>query len=211
MSAPIEREIESYLRRLRSSLRALPEDQADDIVREIRSHLIESGQGDAGLDARRVGEAMTRLGDPAALASAYLMDQLALRAQASRSPILLLRLVMHWATRSLEGIGALIVAFIGYGTALIGLGCALLKPFTPDRIGLWVREVPPDDFSYQLGRVSAPPADAHELLGWYIVPLGLVVGAITLTATTRYLLAKARKYRRIRAGDGSGISLAQRS
>ena len=197
----VEREIESYLKRLRSSLRTLPTGQTEDIVREIRSHLVECACGAHEPDQRRLAEAIARLGKPAALASAYLMDSLAQRAQVSRSPILLLRLVMHWATRSLEGIAALVVAFAGYATALIGFGCALFKPFIPERIGLWMRQVPPDDVSYQLGRVSAPPADARELLGWYIIPLGLIVGAIALMATTRFLLGKVRKYRGTRDRD----------
>ena len=195
-----EREIESYLTRLRASLRGLPAEQVEDIAREIHSHLIES----AGSDLERLTEALARLGDPAALGSAYRMDDLALRAQSSRSPILLLRLVMRWATRSLEGLGALVVAVLGYGTALIALGCALVKPFMPDRVGLWVQKVPPDDWSFQLGRVATAPIDAREVLGWYIVPLGLLVGAIALTATSRYLLEKVRKFRSARSVSAVG-------
>ncbi|HSC07686.1 MAG TPA: hypothetical protein VLD59_12745 [Steroidobacteraceae bacterium] len=206
-----EREMESYLKQLRTSLRALPADQVEDIVREIRSHLIDSAGTSAAGDGRQVNEAIARLGDPAALASAYVMDHLALNAQATRSPLLLLRLVSLWATRSFEGIVALVLAVLGYAIALIGLGCALVKPFTPDRIGLWVEHVPPDDYSFQLGRVAMPPSDAHELLGWYIIPLGLIVGALAFTATTRYLLAKVRKYRRTRSGDISGALASSRS
>ena len=190
-----DREIESYLKSLKASLRGLPAEQVEDIVREIRSHLVES----AGSDRERLAEAFVRLGDPVTLGSAYRMDDLALRAQTSRSPLLLLRLVMHWATRSLEGLGALVVGFLGYGTALIALGCALFKPFMPERVGLWVQRVPPDDWSFQLGRVAAAPTDAREVLGWYIVPLGLLIGAIAFTATSRYLLAKVRRFRRARS------------
>ncbi len=206
IAGTVEREMDSYLERLRASLSALPSEQAEDIVREIRSHLLDSiGSNEEGDEnRRRLDEALARLGDPTTLASAYRMDSLAVRAQASRSPILLMRLAMLWATRSLEGIAALVVAFVGYATALIGLGCALFKPFMPDRIGLWMSEVAPDDVSYQLGRVSTPPTDARELLGWYIIPLGLIVGAIALTATTRFLLAKARKYRKARDRDVPG-------
>jgi hypothetical protein len=192
------RQIDRYLERLRSSLRSLPPGEIDDIVREIQSHLIDSAEQAGQLEPQRLASAMARLGEPAALASAYLMDNLALRAQATRSPILLLRLVSLWATRSLEGVVALIAAFLGYGVALIALGCALFKPFMPERIGLWVRQAAPDDVTYQLGRVSSPPTDARELLGWYIIPLGLIVGAVALALTTRYLLGKVRKYRKAR-------------
>jgi hypothetical protein len=211
MSAAAEREIEAYLRRLRAALATLPGEQADDIVREIRSHLMESGQGEAGLDAPRVAAALTRLGDPRALAGAYVMDHLALRAQHSRSPILLLRLVTLWARRSLEGVAALTVAFIGYGIALVALGCAFFKPFMPSRIGLWMWEITPGDPSFQLGRVSVPPADARELLGWYIVPFGLVIGGLALVATTRYLRAKVRRYRGLHATDRSALSGTERT
>jgi hypothetical protein len=206
-----DRAMESYLERLRVSLRPLPADQADDIVREIRSHLLDSAGGGAAADPRRLSDAIARLGNPATLANAYVMDHLALQAQASRSPILLLRLAGLWATRSLEGLVALVLAVIGYAIALIGLGCAFFKPFTPDRIGLWVQRVPPDDFSFQLGRVAVPPGDAREVLGWYIIPLGLIIGAIAFAATTRYLLAKARKYRKTRVQDSSAAAASSGS
>jgi hypothetical protein len=197
MSVPTTpaRQIERYLERLRSSLRALPAGQVDDIAREIRSHLLESAGAEAGLAEQQVAAAIARLGEPEALAAAYVLDDLAVRAQTSASPILLLRVAGSWARRSLRGVRDLFVAIVGYATAFIGLGCALFKPFIPERVGLWVQHVPPDDVAYQLGRVSSPPADARELLGWYIIPLGLLVGGLAFVATTRYLRARVRKYR----------------
>jgi hypothetical protein len=195
-------EVDAYLKQLRTSLRSLPAEQADDIAREIRSHLVESAERSGQLDPQLLADAIARLGDPATLAGAYVMDSLALRAQATRSPFLLLRMVSLWATRSFEGALALAAAFLGYGAALIAFGCAVLEPFMPERIGLWVREVTPGDAEYQLGRVLVPPTDARELLGWYIIPLGLIAGAGFLTLTTRYLLAKVRKFRKGREREG---------
>ena len=189
------RDIDRYVERLRSSLRSLPVGQVDDITREIRSHLLETVDGAGGLDRQQLGDTFARLGEPESLAAAYKMDHLAVRAQTTSSPILLLRLAGLWATRSLEGIRDLLVAVTGYAVAFIGTGCALLKPFIPARVGLWAQHVPPGDVTYQLGRVSTPPSDARELLGWYIVPLGLIVGGLAFVATTRYLRARVRKYR----------------
>jgi hypothetical protein len=184
-------------------MRSLPAAQADDITREIRSHLVESTERNGELDPQLLAAAIDRLGDPATLAGAYVMDSLAEQAQVTRSPFLLLRMVSLWATRSFEGVVALAVAFIGYAAALISFGCALFKPFMPERIGLWVREVQPGDPTYQLGRLAVPPTDARELLGWYIVPLGLIAGAAFLVLTTRYLLGKVRKYRSGRRQEGA--------
>jgi hypothetical protein len=195
VTSQAQREIDGYMQRLRSGLRSLPVGQVDDITREIRSHLLETAEGEGGLDRQLLDAAMARLGEPETLAAAYEMDHLALRAQATGSPILLLRLAGFWATRSLEGIRDLLVAVAGYAVAFIGIGCAVLKPFMPERIGLWAQHVPPDDVAYQLGRVSSPPSDARELLGWYIVPLGLLVGGLAFVATTRYLRARVRRYR----------------
>jgi len=98
-AARAEHEIDDYLKRLRPALSALPAAQADDIIKELRSHLIDTAVVDNQLDTQRVADAIARLGDPATLASAYLMDNLALRAQTTRSPLLLLRLVALWAAR----------------------------------------------------------------------------------------------------------------
>ena len=102
MSVPTTpaRQIERYLERLRSSLRALPAGQVDDIAREIRSHLLESAGAEAGLAEQQVAAAIARLGEPEALAAAYVLDDLAVRAQTSASPILLLRVAGSWARRS---------------------------------------------------------------------------------------------------------------
>jgi hypothetical protein len=49
------------------------------------------------------------------------------------------------------------------------------------------------------------------VLGWYIIPLGLIIGAIAFAATSRYLLAKARKYRKTRVQDTSGAAASSGS
>jgi hypothetical protein len=43
------------------------------------------------------------------------------------------------------------------------------------------------------------PASGHELLGWWIVPIGLVGSCALLMLTTNFALWCARQYRRSRA------------
>ncbi len=58
----------------------------------------------------------------------------------------------------------------------------------PGQIGAWVS---PGSFS--IGTTTNP--GAHDVLGWWLVPVGLAVGAIALVATTwilRWSLGFAR-------------------
>jgi len=62
---------------------------------------------------------------------------------------------------------------------------------------LWVFPDGGDDLtiSLQLGFGSAP-AGGREILGWWIMPIGLVLGCGLVMLTTRYALWCARRYRR---------------
>jgi hypothetical protein len=199
MNAPTraEQQVEAYLGCLRSALRAMPSSEADDIVTELRSHLADLAETDGAWNATEVAAALARLGDPVRLAEQYQLDRLATRAQSLRSPALLLSLVARWAARSLAGLWALTIASLGYLTALFALGCAILKPFYPHRIGLWA--IPTSDgTTFQLGRVLAPLPGARELLGWSIVPIAVLVSVVCFALTTRYLLRCAADIRHFR-------------
>jgi len=190
-----EKQIDGYLERLRVALRSMPSPDVDDILRELRSHLAEVAKTDGRWDASAAAAAITRLGDPMVLAEQYQLDQLAARAQSQRSPVLLVRLVARWAARSVAGLWALLIAALGYSVSVIALGCAVLKPFYPERIGLWVVATAEGDPTFQLGRVIAPMPGARELLGWFILPLGLIVAVVSFALTTRYLLRCAARIR----------------
>ena len=58
---------------------------------------------------------------------------------------------------------------------------AVRKPMAPDRVGLW--QLGADTYSLRLG--FGQPAAGRELLGWWIVPIGLLAGAACLWLTTR--------------------------
>lgn len=204
MTAPTaaEKQVDAYLERLRSALRSMPSPDVDDILRELRSHLTEVASTDGRWDASAAAAAITRLGEPVRLAEQYQLQQLAARAQSQRSPVLLVRLVARWAARSIAGVWALLLAALGYSVTVVTLACALLKPFYPERIGLWVVTTADGDLTFQLGRVIEPMPDARELLGWFILPLGLIVAIVSFALTTRYLLRCAERLLHI--GDARG-------
>ena len=176
------RTLEVYLAELRTRLRRLPEADVSEIVAELRSHVRDSA-GDA-MDEGEVAAALARLGSPGELASLYATDRLLERAGRDPSPWLLLWSLVRRATVSVAGGVALLSVIAGYLVAAGFFVAAIAKQFAPDRVGLWWLHG--DEISLHLGLVAAPPPPDQELLGFWIVPLGLSLGALALWSTARF-------------------------
>lgn len=69
------------------------------------------------------------------------------------------------------------------------------KPFAPDRVGLWVLPDPTGDLSLSLGRHGTGAA-GHDVLGWWIIPIGLAVGVACAVLTYRVDLRFIRQLAR---------------
>jgi hypothetical protein len=185
--------VEAFLRELRARLCRLPAAEVDEIVAELRSHVRDS----AGVEpaASAVAVVLERLGSPAELADAFANERLLARAQHSGSPWMLLTGLFRLAGASLAGAAALVGLVAGYVVAASLLVAALVKPFAPDRVGLW--RLAGDEASLRLGLVpgSAPP-HGEELLGWWIVPLGLLAAAGASWFTASFGRWAIRRFRR---------------
>lgn len=188
------RKVDEYLKELRGALRSLSESEAHDIVEEIRSHIRDSTETGGVLAPETVTATLERLGPPRELASMYRMENLAERAQRTRSPWLALRSTFHWAGLSLSGAWVLLVSLVGYTLSASFLICAVAKPFNPQRVGLWRLDEPQDSWSLHLGFRAAP--QGTEVLGWWMVPLGLLLGAGLFLLTFRYGLRSLQRFRR---------------
>ena len=103
------------------------------------------------------------------------------RARATFSPTLILRTTIRWATKTVLGFVAFVVGLVGYGLGVSLIACALLKPFLPGNIGLWI-----DRHGMNLG-FEIPRPHGQELLGWWIIPLGLMAGTALLLVSTVFL------------------------
>src|SRR5579872_4332739 len=180
--------IETYLARLRARLGGISEQDVREIVEELRSHIVDkAGAGAEGVTAAGVSATLAALGSPEELASEYMTDNLLARAEISRSPVRILESLFRWASLSMAGFFAFMVCLVGYLLGVSFVLCALLKPIHPLTAGLWILPAGANDFmiSLRLGFGSAP-AGGRELLGWWIVPIGLVVGCglVMLTNAT---------------------------
>lgn len=202
VSAESKERIDDYLKALRSCLRDLNDDDAREIVEEIRSHLLDEARDDPAA----VAFTIAALGTPEEHASRYLADDLLSRAQVSRSPWLMLHSFFRWATLSFAGFWILLFSLVGYFLAAAFSLCALLKPIHPETAGLWLLADGPDhSVSLRLGFGSIPPG-GRELLGWWIVPLGLVVATGLALLTFRSGLWSIRNFWQRPAQVGRSIS-----
>ena len=190
-----EPRIESYLARLRVALRGLPDREIDDIVRELRSHVDDlAGKEGAGVEA-----ALQSLGDPLDLAQTYRSENQMLRAQCSGSPLTILQGLRHATRGTLQRVtvtALYVLGYFGMGTLWAG---ALEKLLAPSRGGLWY--TPGDFWSTTLVVGGNPPAGARELLGWWLVPIALLVGWGVKYASDRIAQWWIGRYRRSKASQ----------
>jgi hypothetical protein len=184
ISADSQQAIDAYLKILRKRLSGVDQAVSDDVIKEIRSHILEKTSLAGEITPDSVASVLADLGSPEELASQYLTDDLLTRAQVSRSPWLVLRSLFRWASLSLVGVSVLAFSLIGYFLAGSFALCALLKPLHPRIAGLWRLPSPDGDYSFSLRLGFGPlPSDGRELLGWWIVPIGLIfaMGVVLLT------------------------------
>ena len=178
-----ETQVNDYLAQLRTALQGMTVSEREDIVEEIHMHIRERlSDPSVELDSVLAG-----LGPVRELAQQYRTGMLVQRAQSSISPVVILRAALRWATTGLEGFVVFMIALVGYLTGGAFLLLALIKPFFPAYTGLWVG---PDEFafSFRMGATMTNPASAvHEVLGWWLIPVCLTLGSLTLVLTTKLL------------------------
>ncbi len=169
-----------YLARLESALHDLPSHQTDDIVREIRAHIVERLETSPDRQAT-VERVLASFGDPEDLAERYRTEFMLARAAHSYSPWLLLKTTGRWAMTGIRGFAVFMVAMVGYSMAAGFYLTAMLKPFMPTKVGLWVGRG-----SFDFG-VRDSTEGVHELLGAYYTPVTLVLGILAVIGTTLLL------------------------
>ena len=186
--------LDRYLVELAGGLRSLPKEQVTEIRRELESHVLDRA-GEPITEAG-VRAALAALGEADALAAQYLTQNLFERASLTRSPWLLLQSLFHWATLSVKGFCVAVCSAIAYLLGVCLLAAAAMKPFESDRVGLWsLKDADDHTYSLSLGIGPAHP-QGLELLGWWIIPLGILLGACIVVLTYRYDLRALRDFRR---------------
>jgi hypothetical protein len=185
--------VETYLKSLRRELRELLDDDVNEIVEEIRTHIFDKTADSETPEA--IAATLAALGTPQELADRYRTQELMQRARLARSPKYIFRSALRWAGLSLLGVLVFAVSAMGYslGGFLFLLGfLKLIHPGTTGVYGIWTDH--DRSFNWQSGGPNKP----GELLGWWLVPIGILIGGVLLLLTFRFGYWSIRKFWRPR-------------
>jgi uncharacterized membrane protein len=180
-------QIESYLADLHEALKDVSREERDEILREIRTHIVDSLRDNPQAAVETV---LRGLGAPERLAEQYQTEVLLTQASHSFSPWLLLSTAWHWAHTGVCGFAVFMVAMVGYLMALGLLLTVLLKPFFPNRIGLWVGH------GNLVFGATGRGAGVHDVLGTLYIPVTMLLAfgiAVGTTHTLRWLMRTRRR------------------
>jgi uncharacterized membrane protein len=192
-----ESRVNGYLFVLERSLKTfLPHDIVHDAVREIESHLRERiATVDAVPDERFALETiLAELGPPLRVAQAYSAERTIDEAVITQRFVPMLRAIGHVAGKTMIGFWVFFGVSVGYtlGVALIVL--AAMKPIFPDNVGLWVYNA--SGIPHDMGMRFPAPPDEHIVGGYWIIPICLVFGLLSIVWTNRLLLKFLRRWRK---------------
>jgi hypothetical protein len=164
-------EVSQWLSLLQHALKALPQSERDDIVREARAHL--EDRIAAGLSS---DQALHGFGDAHTYARSFLDEHSLNTALTSKRIVPMLKTLTAFAGRSTLAffglMGTLIAGSIGLSSAI----SLVAKIFKPELVGLWYRE---EDHNTML-RLGTwnPPEGATDIAGAWIYPLLIVLIAV---------------------------------
>jgi hypothetical protein len=196
-----ELRIESYLSRMLKHLRRRPAGNWNESVAELRSHIVERATVGGEMTEARVEAVLRCLGSPEDLAEQYLTDALPWDSEVNRARSGNAHELSRWAELIGTSVPVLLFATFGYFLGAALLICALSKLFHPDSAGLWsIPDLHDINVSLRLGFSGRhPPVGSVDLLGWWVIPIGLLSGYVMLTIGTHLALWTLRLFRRFRA------------
>jgi hypothetical protein len=183
--------IDRYLLRFRLALTGVSASDKEELVSEIRSHIVERLEDPSVAVSEVVDRTLTALGPPEVLAARYQTEGLLERASTTSSPALLLRATMRWAMTGIRGFFAFWLLFVGYFAGGALYLTAMLKPFLPNHVGLFWG---PDEYGFAVRVAGQGPQ--RDLLGMWYCPVALGLGCLCIIGTTkfvRWMIARRRR------------------
>ncbi len=178
--------VEDYFVRLNSRLSDLPQARRQDFVLELRAHVMDKLSQVAVVTEADCKGVLEALGTPDEIARQYRMEFLLKHSSWNLSPVTVLRTLVRWTLAGVQGYLVFLVAMIGYSIAACFYLTALLKPFFPHNIGMYVSD-------QGLNLANFPVQHGHDLVGNYYIPVAVVIGYLFTFGTTLLIRVLVRR------------------
>ena len=171
--------IHKYLKSLSKYLSRLDKTEANDVIREIESHIYDVLESHEAAGKETSAEAiLSGFGAPRELAAEY-VDHM-LEGTPPPEGFKAIQQVKKGATKGLF----YATEIFGYGLSLILMIIGSYKTIAPDKVGVWVTD---SGNSFIVGVSSQPPGSTYEILGWWLVPVAIGLGLAAAFMTKRIL------------------------
>ncbi|NQY63282.1 MAG: hypothetical protein HRT38_06035 [Alteromonadaceae bacterium] len=171
--------IHDYLKSLAKYLSRLEASEADEVILEIESHIYDvlelREKNNQVIDAKSILEGF---GHPRDLASQY-VDHV-LKGTPPPTGFKAIQHVKKGVSKSLY----FAMGIFGYGISVALLILGISKLIIPDLVGVWSAA---NGNSFAIGFLDQPYPANHELLGFWLVPLAIILGMGTAQLTKRVL------------------------
>jgi hypothetical protein len=161
----------------------LPHDVVRDAVREIESHLRERiAVVDAEPDERFALEPiLAELGPPLRVAQAYSSERTVDEAVVTGRILSVLSALWRVTAGTMVGFSVALAVSVGYSMGASFLLLAIMKPIFPENEGFWADNA--GGFQRDLAMKVPAPAHQHDVAGYWLIPVCLILGILLLRVT----------------------------
>ena len=185
--------VETYFGQLDSKLADLPQRDRREFLMELRAHVMDRLEQKAAISDDDCRTVLKALGTPDEIARQYRMELILKRSSWKISPLTVLRVALRWTVAGVQGYLVFVVALVGYLVAASLYLTALLKPFFPHNIGMYVSE-------RGINLAAFPVQHGHDIMGTYYIPFAIFAGYLFTLGTTlliRFLVQRLGALRRM--------------
>lgn len=168
--------IHNYLKSLKKYLSRLDKAEADEVIKEIESHIYDVLDSQPG--QWQAEEILEGFGSPRELASQY-VDHMLVGAPPPKG-FKAIQTVKKGATKGLY----FATTICGYGVSFLLMVVGIYKIVSPEEVGVWGTDA---GQSFILGVSSVPPGSTEEILGLWLVPIALGLSFAGAYLTRRIL------------------------
>lgn len=180
---------QSYFNRVAKVTRVLDRESKVETELELQDHLYQSFHDETGTDEiSRLLAAIERLGEPEEYLKQIISLKLLQKGTQTLSPKALLKGLFYKLSGGIRNLLAAVFFATGYFITFIMAIMSFVKFIIPDNAGLFYWP----DGSWAFG-IIADSTNAQEVLGYWIVPLGILIAFIFYYILTRILKSVIKK------------------